>query len=129
MFRSRNVKNVAHAKNFYKNILRNRNINDIIILRGRYKGVIKITIKLDVKTFEYYQKKHELKETECAEGMGISPSQLWKIKKGVHDPGRDFIAGALKVFREASFDELFFLPGVSRVRNKMQNDNSSPKSA
>lgn len=91
-----------------------------IILRVRNKVVVKLTIKLKKEIFEAFQQKYNLGETACAERMGISPSQLWKVKAQIHDPGKDFIAGALMVFPEASFDDLFFLPGVSRVRNTNQ---------
>ncbi len=74
-------------------------------------------IKLKRSEFEAYQELYGLGESECAIRMDISPSQLWKVKKGIHDPGEGFIAGALSLFAEASFDDLFFLPGVLRVRD------------
>lgn len=78
-----------------------------------------LTVKLNIKAFEENQNKYNLKEEgKCAERMEISPSQLWKVKVGIHDPGKDFIAGALKAFPNTSFDELFFLPGVSRERDE-----------
>ena len=77
-----------------------------------------LTVKLNIKAFEANQSKYKLNEEgKCAEEMEISPSQLWKVKTGIHDPGKDFIAGALKAFPSVSFDELFFLPGVSRWRD------------
>jgi hypothetical protein len=94
------------------------------MLRKRYKGgnTLKkrkdLTVKLNIKAFEENQNKYNLKEEgKCAQRMEISPSQLWKVKAGIHDPGKDFIAGALKSFPRTSFDELFFLPGVLRVRD------------
>jgi tRNA G10 N-methylase Trm11 len=78
-----------------------------------------LTVKLNIKAFEENQIKYKLnEERKCAEKMEISPSQLWKVKTGIHDPGKDFIAGALKAFPQTSFDELFFLPGVLRERDK-----------
>ena len=83
-----------------------------------------LTVKLNIKAFEENQNKYKLKEEgKCAEKMEISPSQLWKVKMGIHDPGKDFIAGALKAFPNTSFDELFFLPGVSRERDEFLNIN------
>ncbi len=82
-----------------------------------------LTVKLNIKAFEENQKKYNLNEEgKCAECMEISPSQLWKVKTGIHDPGKDFIAGALKAFPSTSFDELFFLPGVSRQRDDFPKD-------
>jgi len=78
-----------------------------------------LTIKLNIKAFEENQTKYKLSEEgKCAEKMEISSSQLWKVKTGIHDPGKAFIAGALKAFPNTSFDELFFLPGVLREKNK-----------
>lgn len=78
-----------------------------------------LTVKLKLKAFEENQTKYKLmEEGKCAEKMEISASQLWKVKTGIHDPGKDFIAGALKAFPNTSFDELFFLPGVQREREK-----------
>lgn len=73
-------------------------------------------IKLNREAFEKYQAKKQLNDTTLAENMGISYTQVWRVKEGHNEPGRDFIAGALKVFPEASFDELFILPGVLRHR-------------
>jgi len=84
-----------------------------------------LTVKLNIKAFEENQKKYNLNEEgKCAECMEISPSQLWKVKTGIHDPGKDFIAGALKAFPNTSFDELFFLPGVSRQRDESPKDKA-----
>lgn len=84
-----------------------------------------MTIKLKLQEFEKHQKDHNLTETECAKLMEVSFSQLWKVKKGIHDPGEEFIAGALKVFTEATFDDLFFLPGVLRGRDKAKQKPSA----
>lgn len=73
-------------------------------------------IKLDREAFEKYQAEKNWNDTELAEKMGINRVQVWRVKEGHNEPGRDFIAGALKVFPDASFDELFFLPGVVRER-------------
>lgn len=73
-------------------------------------------IKLNRERFEEHQKVKGWNDTELAEKMGINRVQIWRVKEGHNEPGRDFIAGALKVFPEASFDELFFMPGVLRVR-------------
>lgn len=83
-------------------------------------------VKLNIKAFEENQRKYNLtEEGKCAEKMEISSSQLWKVKMGIHNPGKDFIAGALKAFPSASFDELFFLPGVSRGRNIIQESKDT----
>jgi len=74
-------------------------------------------IKLNREAFDKHQAEKKWNDTELAENMGINRVQVWRVKEGHNQPGRDFIAGALKVFPDASFDELFFLPGVVRQRN------------
>lgn len=73
-------------------------------------------IKLNRAEFEKHQAAKGWNDTELAKNMGINRSQVWRVKEGKNEPGRDFIAGALKAFPEASFDELFILPGVLRYR-------------
>ncbi|MCK9324462.1 MAG: hypothetical protein M0P69_03105 [Bacteroidales bacterium] len=73
-------------------------------------------IKLNRNAFEKLQSIKGWSDTELAEKMSIDRVQVWRVKEGHNGPGRAFIAGALKVFPEASFDELFILPGVVRGR-------------
>jgi transcriptional regulator with XRE-family HTH domain len=71
--------------------------------------VNKLAIKLKVEEFEKRQKIKGLTDTELAELMEVNRSQIWRVKRGENHPGENFIAGALKAFPEASFDDLFFL--------------------
>ena len=71
-------------------------------------------IKLNREAFEKYQAYKGWNDTELAEKMGINRVQVWRVKVGHNEPGRDFIAGTLMVFPEASFDELFILSGLRR---------------
>ena len=85
-----------------------------------------VTVKLNVKAFEENQRIYKLTEvSKCAEKMEMSQSQLWKVKMGIHNPGKNFIAGALKAFPSASFDELFFLSGVLRERSKVRKSKAA----
>jgi len=79
----------------------------------------KFIIQLDIDTFTSFQKKKGWNESETAENLNISPEQLWKLKKGKHNPGQDFIAGALIAFPEASFDDFFILPNSLRERKSI----------
>jgi transcriptional regulator with XRE-family HTH domain len=76
----------------------------------------KFTIEFDIDNFTSFQKKKGWNESETAEKLNISPEQLWKIKKGKHNPGQDFIAGTLTAFPTASFDDFFILPNSLRER-------------
>ena len=73
-------------------------------------------IKLNRENFERHQKAKGWSDKELAQRMGIHRVQIWRVKEGHNEPGRDFIAGSLKVFSEASFEELFFMSEVLRAR-------------
>lgn len=66
-------------------------------------------IKLNKQALEKRQKDAGLNDTELAKAMGVNRSQIWRVKENKNDPGEEFIAGALKAFPDATFDELFFL--------------------
>lgn len=66
-------------------------------------------IKLNRPVFEKKQKDAGLNDTELARAMGVNRSQVWRVKENKNDPGEEFIAGVLKAFPGATFDELFFL--------------------
>ena len=67
-------------------------------------------IKLNRKAFEKYQAEKGWSNTELAKKMGINLVQVWRVKEEHNRPGCIFIAGALKAFPKASFDDLFFRP-------------------
>lgn len=73
-------------------------------------------IKINREVFEKYQKDKGLNDTELAKIMGINRTQVWRVKEGHNEPGKDFIVGTLKAFPEATFEELFFIPEVLRPR-------------
>ncbi|SHH09137.1 helix-turn-helix transcriptional regulator [Desulfosporosinus lacus] len=52
------------------------------------------------------------KLSDIAKDMDIDRSHLYKVLNKNQEPGRKFIEGALKVFPEISFNELFFLTNV-----------------
>lgn len=76
----------------------------------------KAVIELDIDNFSILQRGKGWNESETAVNIGVSPEQLWKIKKGKHNPGQDFIAGVLSAFPDVSFDYLFILPESLRER-------------
>lgn len=82
-------------------------------------------IKLNREAFEKYQKEKGLNDTELAKIMGINRTQIWRVKEGHNEPGKDFIVGALRAFPEASFEELFFIPGLLRPRNNKVKEKTA----
>lgn len=85
----------------------------------------KQNILLKRNVFEEYQFKEGWSDSELAKKMGVNKTQVWRVKGGHNNPGRDFIAGALKAFPQASFDELFYLPGVLRERKDATENNNA----
>lgn len=80
-------------------------------------------VRLNVPNFEKAQLERRLTKATgtvndalTARLMGISPSTLWRIKKGLVEPSQDFIAATLCFFKGYSF-EYFFLLNDLQVRN------------
>ena len=47
--------------------------------------------------------------SELAQGMGISVSQIYRVREGKRLVNQKFIIGAAKAFPGRKFDELFYL--------------------
>lgn len=67
-------------------------------------------IRLKRDALEKLQSEMQWNDTALAEHMGINRVQIWRVKEGHNEPGRDFIAGILKAFPNVSFEDIFFLP-------------------
>jgi len=85
-----------------------------------------MSIKLNVEEFNNALKKKGWSDGEAAKKMNISPVQIWRVRLPDddirhNDPGKDFIAGALSALN-MKFEELFFLTGKLRCRNKRDID-------
>ena len=52
--------------------------------------------------------------TELAQAMGISVSQIYRVREGKRNINQSFIIGSMKAFPEAKLDDLFyFAPSMS----------------
>lgn len=61
--------------------------------------------------------------SEMALAMGISVSQIYRIRQGTRRINQKFIIGALKAFPECTLDELFYLaPGTHEVPERYYKD-------
>ena len=47
--------------------------------------------------------------TELAQAMGISISQIYRVRKGKRSINKKFIIGAIKAFPKRKFEDLFYL--------------------
>lgn len=71
-------------------------------------------IKLKREALEKRQAENNWNDTVLAEKIGVNRTQVWRVKEGRNEPGREFIAGVLRAFPDASFDEFFHVPGALR---------------
>jgi transcriptional regulator with XRE-family HTH domain len=46
--------------------------------------------------------------SELAQAMGISSSQIYRVREGKRSINQKFITGAIRAFPERKFDELFY---------------------
>ena len=65
-------------------------------------------MKIKTRVFELVEGKYA-SLSELAHKMGISVSQVYRVKTGKRNINEKFIAGAVKAFPQHSLDQLFFL--------------------
>ncbi len=53
--------------------------------------------------------------SELAQAMGISVSQIYRVKEGKRGINQKFIVGAIKAFPERRLDDLFYLASEEPV--------------
>ncbi|MBA7634968.1 hypothetical protein ES703_42567 [subsurface metagenome] len=71
-------------------------------------------MKLETKVFEFRKGKYA-NLTELAHAMGISVSQVYRVKRGRRSVNEKFIIGAIKAFPERKLNDLFYVaPDGSR---------------
>lgn len=64
--------------------------------------------------------------SELAQTMGISVSQVYRVREGRRQINQKFIVGAIQAFPNCKLDELFYLaPELPIVTNDDHNGNSS----
>jgi len=63
---------------------------------------------ITTRIFELIDGKYE-NLSELAYVMGISVSQIYRVKEGKRNINQKFIIGAIKAFPECNLDDLFYL--------------------
>ena len=58
--------------------------------------------------------------SELAHVMGISVSQIYRVKEGKRHINQKFIIGAIKAFPEYNLDDLFYLASESPTVNEKE---------
>ncbi len=59
--------------------------------------------------------------TELALAMGISVSQIYRVREGKRQINQKFIVGAMKAFPNHKLDDLFYLTSETPSVTKSQN--------
>ena len=63
---------------------------------------------LKTRVFELSDKKYK-NLTELAKVMGLSASEVYRVRQGKRGISTQFIVGALQAFPESKFDDLFYI--------------------
>ena len=65
-------------------------------------------MKLKTTVFDLYSGKYR-NLTELARGMGISRSQIYRVRQGKRAINEQFVTGAIKAFPAYKLDDLFYV--------------------
>ncbi len=63
--------------------------------------------------------------SELAQAMGISTSQIYRVREGKRSINQKFIVGAIKAFPNYRLDELFYLIPRSPTVNNQRHQHSA----
>ena len=77
---------------------------------------------VETRIFELSNSKYK-NLSELAEAMGISVSQIYRVREGKRHINQKFIVGAIKAFPEYKFDDLFYFAPESTAREKQKTEN------
>ncbi len=79
-----------------------------------------------VKT-RIFELSHNYKNlSQLAQTMGISVSQIYRVRQGKRNINQKFIVGAIKAFPHHRFDDLFyFAPEMSSITDNRRDDGSA----
>ncbi len=79
-----------------------------------------IIIIVKTKIFELYARKYK-NLSELAQAMGISVSQIYRVREGKRNINQKFLIGAISAFPGHKLDDLFYLtPEMPTVTNSHQ---------
>ena len=80
---------------------------------------------IKTRVFEIYATKYS-NLSELAQAMGISVSQIYRVREGKRNINQKFVIGAVKAFTGYKLDELFYLaPKLPTGVNKYRYQDSA----
>jgi len=62
--------------------------------------------------------------SELAKAMGISVSQIYRVREGKRNINQKFIVGAIKAFPEHKFDDLFYFAPTPAVKENQEMEST-----
>jgi len=74
--------------------------------RRRHKIEDQSAIRLETRIFEFYHERYS-NLTELAKAMGVSVSQVYRVRQGKRPISEKFITGTVKAFPGYRLDDLF----------------------
>ena len=78
-------------------------------------------MRVKTRIFEFYNKDYE-NLSVLAQAMGISVSQVYRVREGVRPINQKFVVGAIKAFPTYKLDDLFYLaPELPTINNNHQH--------
>ncbi|WP_308160735.1 MULTISPECIES: helix-turn-helix transcriptional regulator [unclassified Bacillus (in: firmicutes)] len=80
-------------------------------------------LTLNVEKVKEYMKFKGWDERALAEEMGVSYEQVYRVFRGLRNPGNEFIAKILKACAGADFEQLFIFDEVLPKGNGNSNIN------
>ena len=82
---------------------------------------------IKTRIFELNHKHHQ-NLSELAQAMGLSVSQVYRVRQGKRYINQKFIIGAMKAFPQYKFDDLFYFtpePPVESTRQALEKFTSA----
>jgi len=83
---------------------------------------------VQTKIFELLHN-HYKNLSELAQAMGISVSQLYRVRQGKRNINQKFIIGAIKAFPGYKFDDLFYFAPKLPIDNKTKTTVTKEQAA
>jgi transposase-like protein len=75
-------------------------------------------MELKTRIFDFYLQKYK-NLSELAKAMGISVSQVYRVREGKRHLNEKFIIGALKAFPGNALEDLFYVKENGKHRQKV----------
>ncbi len=76
-------------------------------------------MRVETRIFEFHESEYK-NLSELARAMGISVSQVYRVREGKRNINQKFIVGAIRAFPECKFDDLFYFAFEPSANKKQE---------